>query len=201
MFDKPIYRIHWYNTEIEALPKIETLPAHLEIEYFNKLPDSFENATGEPLMVIIDDMMHEASNNAATSQLFTKKSHHQSITALYLTQNCFHPSKHSRDISLNASYIILFKTIRGRSQLNTLFQQMYPESWKHLQKIYKEVTRKPHSYLFIDLTQNTPDLLRFRTDIFGEYITCYCPTELLNSENGTSAETFEGKQIFALHSS
>lgn len=162
LFDTKINRVHWYNTELSALPERQQLPRHLEIEYFPKLPDSFENNTGEPLIIILDDLMHEScegggKNSTAVSQLFTKKSHHQSITALFLTQNCFHASKQNRDISLNASYIILFKTIRGKSQLNTLFQQMYPESWKNLQKIYKEVTRVPHSYLFIDLTQKTPD--------------------------------------------
>lgn len=201
LFDTKIDRIQWYNTETTALPPRESLPPNLEVEYFNKLPDSFENETETPLLVIIDDMMHETASNNAVSQLFTKKAHHLSITALYITQNCFHSSKQNRDISLNASYIILFKTIRGKSQLNTLFQQMYPESWKHLQKIYKEATREPHSYLFIDLTQKTPDQLRLRTDIFKKHITCYCPNDLLNYENGAVSETVKGKQVFALHSS
>lgn len=200
MFDTEINKVHWYNTEIAALPKKENLPENLEIEYFNKLPDSFENDPNEPLIVILDDVMSEINANNATSQLFSKKAHHNSITALFLTQNCFHSGKHTRDISLNASYMVLFKTIRGKSQMNTLFQQMYPENWKQLQKIYKDVTRKPHTYLFIDLTQNTPDLLRFRTDIFDKHITCYCPADLLNNENGAVTETVKGKQIFALHS-
>lgn len=208
LFDTQINRVHWYNSETNALPDKNNLPDHLEIEYFDKLPTSFENDTGEPLIVIIDDLMYESGggknngngSNNATAQLFVKKSHHQSITALYLTQNCFHSSKQNRDISLNASYIILFKTIRGKSQLNTLFQQMYPDNWKPLQKIYKDVTRKPHSYLFIDLTQKTSDLLRLRTDIFQSHITCYCPTELLNNENGAVPETINGQQVFALHS-
>lgn len=165
MFNTKIKHVHWYNREINAIPKRETLPRNLEIEYFDNLPVSFENEIGEPLIVIIDDMMDEASGSIAISHLFTKKSHHQSITAIFLTQNCFHKNKYKQDISLNCSYLVLFKTIRGKSQLNTLFQQMYPESWRELQKIYKEITRKPHSYLFIDLTQGTPDLLRFRTDI------------------------------------
>lgn len=201
MFDTEINRVHWYNSEIEALPKRGCLPGDLDIEYFNKLPESFENDSGDPLIVIIDDMMSEGSGSIAISNLFTKKSHHQSITALFLTQNIFHKNKYSRDISLNCSYIVLFKTIRGKSQLNTFFQQMYPDSWRQLQRIYKEVTLKPYSYLFIDLTQRTPDLLRFRTDIFKKHTTCYCPKELLNEENGATAETFKGKQIFALRTS
>ncbi len=200
MFDTVINRIHWYNTETAALPPRENLPKHLQIKYFTKLPTTFENDTDEPLLVIIDDLMYESSSNDVISQLFTIKSHHQSITALYLTQNLFHKGKHNRDISLNASYIILFKTIRGTSQLNTLFQQMYPDRWKQLQKIYKEVTTKPHTYLFIDLTQQTPDLLRLRTDIFKRHITCYCSTDLLKEEHGAVPETVKGKQVFALHS-
>lgn len=198
LFDTEINRVHWYNSEMNALPKKENLPQHLDIEYFNKLPNHFENDHNEPLIIIIDDMMDEAGQSMAISNLFTKKSHHQSITVLYLTQNCFHKNKYSRDISLNSSYIVLFKTIRGKSQLNTLFQQMYPESWRELQKIYKEVTRKPYSYLFIDLTQSSPDLLRFRTDYFEKHTVCYCPLDLLNSENGAITETVKGKQVFSL---
>lgn len=200
LFDTEINKIHWYNTEIKALPLRENLPSHLDIKYFDKLPEKFENEYGEPLIVIIDDMMTEAAGSEAISHLYTKKSHHEGITCFYLTQNVFHKSKYSRDISLNCGYLVLFKTIRGKAQLNKLFQQMYPESWRQLQKIYKDVTRKPYTYLLMDLTPTTPDLLRFRTDIFNKQTTCFCPKELLNEENGAVAETVKGEQIFPLRS-
>lgn len=100
---------------------------------------------------------------------------------------------------MNCKYVVLFKTVRGKSQLNIFFRQAFPENWRELEKIYKQATRMPYSYLFVDLTQNTPDQLRFRTDIFKKHNSCYyCPVNLLNQENGAVTETIKGKQVFAL---
>lgn len=33
--------------------------------------------------------------------------------------------------------------------------------------LFNNITRRPHSYLLIDLTQDTPSPLRFRTDILN----------------------------------
>lgn len=119
------------------------------------------------------------------------------MTVVLITQNLFHQNQYSGDISLNCSYIVLFKVIRDRSQLGVLFRQMCLENARALMRIYKEVTELPHSYLFIDLTQGTNDLLRFRTNIFNNsYATCYC-AEL--KENGKTTETINGKHLYVVN--
>lgn len=96
--------------------------------------------------------------------------------------------------------MVLFKTVRDISQISVLFRQMYPQDWRTVQKIYKEITSKPHSYLFIDLSQSTPEILRLRTDIFNKKVlTCYCPSDLIKEEHGVFAKTSKGKQIYTLH--
>lgn len=199
IFNKEIKKVIWCNNEKGAIPHRDTLPQHLDIEYIDKIPQNFENVDNEPLLIILDDMMTDATASIQVCELFTKGSHHRNISVILITQNIFHQSKHCRDISLNAKYLVIFKNPRDKAQFNHLARQIYPENVAMLQKMYKSVTANGHSYLFIDLTQGINDILRFRTNIFNkEYTECYCPKDLLNSENGAIAEKIKGEQAFAI---
>lgn len=199
IFNQEIKKVIWCNSERGAIPHRDTLPADLDIEFINKLPQNFENVKNVLTIVILDDMMVDASASLQVSELFSKGSHHRNITVVLITQNIFHKSKHSRDISLNAKYLVIFKNPRDKAQFNHLARQIYPENVAMLQKMYKSITATAHSYLFIDLTQGINDILRFRTNIFNkEYCECYCPNDLLNSENGAITETIKGQQAYVI---
>jgi hypothetical protein len=47
-------------------------------------------------------------------------------------------------------------------------RQVHPECPNQLKKAYLNATKRPHSYLVLDLAQDTHDRLRFRTHIFLE---------------------------------
>ena len=49
-----------------------------------------------------------------------------------------------------------------------LARQVYPENSNSLYKAYLEATERPQGYLVLDLSQDTNDLLRFRTNILPE---------------------------------
>ena len=115
-------------------------------------------------LLIIDDLMHEM--NEVVAKLFTKGSHHRNTSVLLLTQNIFHQNKHSRTVSLNAHYMVLFNNVRDASQITNLAKQMYPGNVKYLKSSYEDATNKHYGYLLIDLKPDTSDLLRLRTDIF-----------------------------------
>lgn len=95
-----------------------------------------------------------------------------------------------------------------RSQFQYLARQLYVECPKELERVYKEVVQRPYGYLFIDLTQDTHDLFRFRTDIFNpNYLTVFCPSQLPNEindepirhevcgEGSAFTASFKGRQI------
>jgi hypothetical protein len=65
---------------------------------------------GKIRLVIVDDLLMEADSRVV--DLFTKGSHHRNISFLFITQNLFHQKDGSRDISLNADYMIIFKNPR-----------------------------------------------------------------------------------------
>ena len=116
-------------------------------------------------LLIIDDLMHEM--NEIMAKLFMKGSHHRNTSVLLLmTQNIFHQNKHSRMVSLNAHYMVLFKNVRDATQITNLAKQMYLGNVKYLTSSYDDATNKHYGYLLIDLKHDTSDLVRLRTDIF-----------------------------------
>lgn len=188
LISSPISRIIWCYGEENAKPNFKN------IEYYYGIPNNIENELNEPVLLILDDLMMGAFNKTVC-ELFTKGSHHRNFSVIVVTQNLFHKSSHTRDISLNSKYIIVFKNPRDTSQFQHLARQIEPENSSELMRIYKDVTNKPHGYLLIDLTQSINDLLRYRTNIFTpNFCYCYCDT----SDNGLKKElkTIEGKQAY-----
>jgi hypothetical protein len=85
---------------------------------------------------------------------------------MVLTQNIFNKGKHSRTISLNSHYLVLFKNPRDATQISFLARQMYPKNSKFLEEAYFDATKDPYEYLLIDLKQTTPNEYRVQSNIF-----------------------------------
>lgn len=185
MVDTNISKIVWCYSEDNALRSQNLVDTHQrkKITYHKGLPESFENETDVPTLIILDDLMMEADNNKIC-EVFTRGSHHRNQSIVMITQNIFFKGKHCRDISLNTKYIVVFKNPRDKTQFRYLAHQIYPENSKELLKIYKEVTDTPYNYLLLDLTQGVHDSVRFRTNIFNEnYAVVYCSDRTANFEN------------------
>ena len=143
------------------------------VEFHEGLPKS-EMFDGTPTLVVIDDLMNETNDMVAN--LFTKISHHRSVSVIYITQNVFHKNKQSRTISLNTHYMVLFKSPRDAGQIAVLGRQLYPEHSKFLVEAFKDATSTPHSYLLLDLRPETGENYRVRTNIFlGDQQIVYNP--------------------------
>ena len=135
-----------------------------EINFIEGLPEEIHFDSSKNNMLIIDDLMHECKEY--TEKLFTKISHHKNLSVILLSQNIFHQNKHTRTISLNTHYMVLFKNVRDSSQITNLAKQMHPGNVAYLRDSYVDATSKPYGYLLIDLKADTDDLIRLRTDIF-----------------------------------
>lgn len=133
-------------------------------------------ANNEPTLIVLDDMMHETGRDKTILDVFTK-GRHKNISVMLLTQNLFHQSQYARDISLNATYICLFKNPRDPSQFNHLCRQIYPTDPRALLEVYKQIMREKYSHIFLDFAQETPDLLRIKSDIFDPLPSVYVPNE------------------------
>ena len=144
-----------------------------DISFVEGLPDLDGLQSGEPRLIILDDLMGETDERV--TRLFVKGSHHKNISIMYIVQNLFNKNKEQRCINLNTHYIVLFKNPRDNSQIIHLGKQMYPKNTHVIQDAYKLATEKPYSYLLIDLKQDTPDHIRLRSDIFNTHQTVYQP--------------------------
>ena len=148
------------------------------IEFVQGLPqdktvqDFISDFPGQQKLIVLDDLMEKASNRPDVAALFTH-GRHEHVSVMYLTQNFFHKSKYARDISLNTDYAVLFKNTRNPSMITHLGQQM--GILKLLKQAYQAATVDPFSHLFIDMRSDTPDIIRYRSNVLDEIQTVYQP--------------------------
>ena len=159
MIDPAPEQVIWFYGEWQ--PLYDTLSGM--VEFREGLTDLNTLNTKKRTLVIIDDLMTETDKSV--SNLFTKGSHHRNLSILHLVQNVFDKNKHTRTISLNAHYLVIFKNPRDASQVTHLAKQMYPGHVRYLQEVFGDATSEAYGYLFIDLKQETPEHLRLRTKI------------------------------------
>ena len=181
-------KTEWVKRFIKHLPEMVTpLPTKILWSYaewqpaYQSLQDKIQFVQGlpelplysqEPLLLIIDDQMHNVDQRV--SSLFTKGSHHRNISVIYIVQNLFDKHKEHRTISLNAHYLVVFKNPRDVSQIVHLAKQMYPGKTHYMRQAFDLATAHPHGYLLLDLKQSTPEGARLRSHIFpGEHQEVY----------------------------
>ena len=154
-------------------PKYDQMSkSSLNVEFIQRLPNVAQirelanvySAIGGCIMVL-DDFMQEVSKDI--SVLFSALSHHMNITTFLLTQNLFYRNPVFRDISLNATYVILFKNPRDASQISTFARQYRPGRNNFITQVYRDVTKLPHSYILFDNHQATPDIIRIRSNLLA----------------------------------
>lgn len=166
-----IDRIWWCYSEDQPLYKnmkrnihfIQGIPDFTEIKAFSPTPQ----------LVILDDLMQEMKGNKGLVQLFTRGCHHWGISVIHIVQNVFFEGM--RTARINTDYLVLFKNPADQLQAQILSRFLFPKKQAYFMESYSDATKAPHGYLFIDLTQNTEDDYRLKTDIFSKNPTFYVP--------------------------
>lgn len=114
-------------------------------------------------IVVIDDFAHKLTSDII--ELFTVVSHHSNCGVILLSQNLFDKNPIFRQLSLNSTYISVFKNPRDAQQISAFARQLRPQNFKFIVDSYHEATKKPYTYLFFDNHQRTFDMLRIRSNI------------------------------------
>ena len=136
------------------------------IRYHKGVPEKIGDAQRQmSCLVILDDLLNVVYSEHVCD-LFTKGSHHRNISVILITQNLFHQGQYYRDISLNAKHLVQLKTVRDNQQFMHFARQVYTKHSSSLYKAYLDATIRP--YFILDLSQDTNDLLRFRTNVFPD---------------------------------
>lgn len=119
MFDRVIlYYFKWQST-------YKTL-SHSNVEFRKGVPQ-FSDFTDDlrAKMIIPNDVMCKASGKSII-KLFTKGSHHRNLSILFISQNLLYCKL--REVSLNSSYIVVFKNLRNTAQIPSLAWQICLEN-------------------------------------------------------------------------
>ena len=109
-------------------------------------------------LLILDDSCEEISNSKQFVKIATA-GRHRGLNTIYIKHNLFRQSKLVRDVELQNTHIVLFKSPRDVLQINTLSQQLGLGS--QLKEWYQDATSVPYGHLLIDLTTKTIDSLRY----------------------------------------
>ena len=158
---------------VEPLPKsvvyyfMEYQPVfdeYSQVDFRQGVPITTELEEMCDALIIFDDMMMEA--NDSLLNVFTRGSHHRQNSVIHIVQNFFNSNKNMRTISLNAQYLVFFKSPRDSSQFVHLARQVFPHNSRFAVEAYKLATEEPYSYLLLDLRNEQDELLRQRSNVF-----------------------------------
>jgi hypothetical protein len=129
------------------------------IEFNEGIPDDIDNAdyldVSQRNLMVLDYLMAQSGKDKRISDLFTKGSHHRNLSIIHIVQNIFHQGKEMRNISLNAHYIVFFKSPRDKQQISMLARQVNPGKVQEFMRSYEDAMRRPHWYLMLDLKPTT----------------------------------------------
>lgn len=118
-----------------------------------------------PQLICLDDLMTHVSCSSDIVQLFTIDCHHRNITTIMLNQSLYPVGKYSRTLSLNLTYLIIFKNLRDSLQVKKFGSQMYPGQLDYFMHAYDKATSKPYGYLCIDLNPHANRIYTLRSNI------------------------------------
>lgn len=170
MFSPPPTKIWWCFAEWQ--PGYKDL--NDKVDFVEGVPD-FKQIKNQhqPQLLILDDLMQDVKGDTLT-EMFTRGTHHGNLSCIHIVQNVFY--KGIRSSRINAQYIILLKNPPDRLQAMNLGRQIFPRKQKYFLESVDDACEKPFGYILIDLSQNTPQNLRLRTNIFpGERQIVYVP--------------------------
>ena len=139
------------------------------VQFHKGIPESDHLKSWFPKggLLVLDDLMAEGGEDKELLDLFTKHSHHQNITVLYLCQDMFPPGKYAKSTSRNAHYIVAFKNPRDQLGMKNLLLQAFPTCWQDMMDVYQKVTERPFGYTVLDLHPASDD----RKRVFSHLLT------------------------------
>ena len=119
--------------------------------------DSLKN-NGTKYLLKFDNSCEEFCTSKAFVDIATA-GRHRGLSTIYIKHNLFHQSKLGRDVELQNTHIVPFKSFRDVMQVTTLSTQLGLGS--ELVDWYRDAMSVPFGHLLIDLSPQTDDRLRY----------------------------------------
>ena len=134
----------------------------LNFEFIDSLKDN-----GTKYLLIFDKPCEEICNSKASVDIGTT-GRHRGVSTIYIKHYLFQQSKLGRDVELQNTHIVLFKSPRYVMQVTTVSTQL--DLGSEIVDWYRDATFNPFGHLLIDLSPRTDDQLRYctKTDSFPQ---------------------------------
>ena len=100
----------------------EEMREEMNVEYVGGVPGELDKyfKKNKRNLIILDDLMDEASKSLEVTQLFTR-GRHDNLCVIYHANFFFHKNQHA--LSLNSDYMVIFKNPQDNSQFATIARQ------------------------------------------------------------------------------
>ncbi len=166
LIDKEIDYIIWFYGQQKPNYNFKSI----DIDFIHGLPEAFDSfiKEGETGLFIFDDLLTEASDSKIVSDFFTKRSHHENINIIFITQNFFQKGSNRITMAKNCTYIALFNNPLDRSLAYSFAKKLMPTNQKCFIDMYNFALSRPHGYLFLDGAQDSVPQMRYRHDIIND---------------------------------
>ena len=110
---------------------------------------------------MIDEILSNKKLSPVVTELFIR-GRKMKIFIVFITQTYFAVPK---NVKLNSTYYFI-KKITNKQELQQIASNHSPDiDFQDFMKIYKKCTTKPYSFLVIDATLASDNLLRFRKNL------------------------------------
>ena len=164
-------RIFWYYNQWQDCYDSLRKSVGKRIQFERGLPELSENMseihTRYNNIIVLDDLMAEATDSPVVSRLFTQ-GRHRNASVILLLQNMFPNGKFNTDISRNAQYLALFLRPSDRKQIGIVGERMFDKNRVHFMNAYYKETEKPFGYLVMDNKPDTPADKQVLGDLFDD---------------------------------
>ena len=177
LIDKKFDYILWFYGQSPPFQRKGEKMEH--INFIDGLPASFDDLIQPHLngLAIFDDLMSECSDNPLVSELFTRRSHHENLSIIFITQIFFSEGKERKTFTKNATYLVIFNSPLDQTISHSLARKLMPKQVKTFHDIFTAATNTAHGYLFIDGHQKRHKDVMFRSQMFNDTQRVYIPTK------------------------
>ena len=114
---------------------------------------------------MIADTLSNKKLNPVITQLFIRAKK-LNISLVFITQSYF---AFPKNISLNSTHYFVMKIPRKRELQQIAFNHLLDIGFQDFMNLYKKCTAEPYSFLVIDTTLASDNILRFKRILWKEY--------------------------------
>ena len=168
VFEKNLKKVLYVYGHYQSL--FDQLKASESDIRFTSSIEELENPVKVPTLIVLDDMMLEASKKGRLNDIITRyflaRVHHEQYVFVLILQNGF--EKHLRNVALNTQYLGIFNNPRDKSIAYTFGRQIIPSNPRFIVEAYERaVSLRPYGFLWLDLhPQSSNSKFWCRSDLF-----------------------------------